>query len=74
LAVSKYSAVVAGYGFAATFHYAVLQLGRALKGRLAISFPGYFLYGSSLVCSLLSLCLLAPPFLSLCLHDSSLPL
>jgi hypothetical protein len=35
---------VVGYGFAASFHYAVLQLGRALKYELAISFSGYFLY------------------------------
>jgi hypothetical protein len=35
---------VVGYGFAASFHYAVLQLGRALKYQLAVSFSGYFLY------------------------------
>ena len=40
------AAPLLGYGFAATFHYAVLQLGRALQGRLSVTFAGFFVYGA----------------------------
>ena len=38
------AAPLPAYGFAATFHYAVMQLGRAIKSSLAISFTGFFTY------------------------------
>ena len=35
-----------GFGFAASFHYTVIQLKRALQSNLTIGFPGFWLYSS----------------------------